>query len=50
MRKATIIQRRFRLYQLKSKTSKKLKELKDEQLRLWNSMQKEFKTQWPHIK
>ena len=36
MKKATIIQRRYRLYQLKSKTNKKLKQLRKDQMDVWN--------------
>ena len=35
MQKATIIQRRYRLYQLKSKTGQKLRDLKADQLKVW---------------
>jgi hypothetical protein len=35
MKKASIIQRRFRLYMLKSKTNKKLKELRTDQMKVW---------------
>jgi len=38
MKKASIIQRRYRLYLLKSKTNKKLRELKTDQMKVWNQM------------
>lgn len=50
MKKATIIQRKYRLYSLKSKTGKKMKDLRNEQMRLWTIMQDEFKSQWSFIK
>jgi len=50
MKKASIIQRRFRLYMLKSKTNKKLKELRTDQMKVWTQMQNEFKLKWPKIK
>ena len=50
MQKATIIQRRYRLYQLKSETGQKLKDLKADQLKVWAQMQEDFKESWKHIK
>ena len=50
MQKATIIQRRYRLYQLKSKTGQKLRDLKADQLKVWAQMQEDFKESWKHIK
>jgi hypothetical protein len=50
MQKATIIQRRYRLYQLKSKTGQKLRDLRADQLKVWSQMQEDFKQQWKHIK
>lgn len=35
---------------LKSKTNKKLKELRADQMKVWTQMQNEFKLKWPKIK
>jgi len=50
MKKAAIIQRRFRLFMLKSKTSSRLNDLRDDRLNEWRAMQNEFKAQWSEIK
>lgn len=50
MKMATTIQRRFRLYLLKSKTSHRLKEMKLTRNRHWNEMQRNFRQDWPNIK
>lgn len=50
MKVVAVIQRRFRLYMLKSKTSSKLKEKREERKRQWNQMQNDFKRRWPEIK
>jgi len=50
MEKATIIQRKFRLYQLKKSTKNKIRELLKESLAVWREMQEEFKKRWPEIK
>jgi len=50
MEKATIIQRKFRLYQLKKSTKNKIKELNKESIAVWREMQDEFKRRWGDIK
>ena len=50
MEKATIIQRKFRLYQLKKSTKTKIKELQKESIEVWREMQDEFKKRWGEIK
>lgn len=50
MEKATVIQRKFRLYQLKKSTKDKIKELNRESMNVWREMQEEFKKRWPEIK
>jgi hypothetical protein len=50
MEKATIIQRRYRLYQLKKSTKLRVKELQKESLQVWREMQEEFKQKWGEIK
>ena len=50
MEKATIIQRKFRLYQLKKSTKNKIRELYKESIAVWREMQDEFKKRWPEIK
>lgn len=50
MQKATTIQRRYRLYQLKAKTGRKLKDLRQEQATVWGLMQQEFVKSWSQIK
>ena len=50
MEKATIIQRKFRLYQLKKSTKTKIKELNKESMGVWREMQEEFKKRWGDIK
>ena len=50
MGKATIIQRRYRLWQLKNQTQKKLKKLRADSLKVWSEMQNEFKKSWPEIR
>lgn len=50
MEKATVIQRRYRLYQLKKSTRMRVKELQRESLAVWREMQTEFRGKWPEIK
>lgn len=50
MVKATIIQRKFRLYQLKKSTKIKVHQLNDQSRQVWRDMQEEFKRCWPDIK
>ena len=50
MLKATIIQRKFRLYQLKKSTKIKVHQLNDQSRAVWRDMQEEFKRCWPDIK
>lgn len=47
---ATIIQRKYRLYQLKKSTRVKIAKLKEESYKVWQEMQDEFKQCWPAIK
>lgn len=50
MGKATIIQRRFRLYQFQKHTKAKVEELTNENLFVWKEMMEEFKNKWSDIK
>ena len=50
MGKATVIQRRFRLFQEMKQTKQKIEELNNESLFVWREMQEEFKRMWPEIK
>lgn len=50
MEKATVIQRIFRLYQLKKSTRSRVKELHKESMKVWRDMQDEFKSKWHEIK
>jgi hypothetical protein len=50
MGKATIIQRRFRLYQFQKQTKAKVEELTNESLFVWKEMMEEFKNKWQDIK
>jgi IQ domain-containing protein H len=50
MEKATIIQRRYRLYQLKKSTKMRVRELQKESIQVWREMQEEFKHKWGEIK
>lgn len=50
MKQATTIQGRYRLWQLKNQTQKKLKKLRADQLEAWRDMQKSFKELWPTMK
>lgn len=50
MRMATILQRRYRLFQLKKSTMLKIKKLREESFKVWEEMQEEFKQCWPAIK
>lgn len=50
MSKATIIQRRFRLYQFQKQTKSKVEELTNESLFVWKEMMEEFKNKWADIK
>ena len=50
MKMAAVIQRRYRLHLLKSKTSVRLREIRQDRIDEWNKMQDEFKSNWPHIK
>ena len=44
--KAKVIQQRYRLWQLKNQTQKKLKKLRADSMRVWNEMQNQFKNSW----
>lgn len=50
MSKATIIQRRWRLFQLMKNTKAKIKQFNEESLNEWRIMMKEFRKRWPEIK
>ena len=50
MEKATVIQRRYRLYQLKKSTRMRVRELQKESMSVWREMQEEFKSKWSDIK
>lgn len=50
MKKATKIQRRFRLYLFQKQTKDKVEELTNESLFVWKEMMDEFKVKWPQIK
>jgi IQ domain-containing protein H len=50
MKKAVIIQRRFRLYQMAKATKVKIEELNSESLNVWREMMEEFKKRWNLIK
>ena len=50
MLKATIIQRKYRLYQLKKSTKQKVYQLNEQSRQVWRDMQDEFKRCWPEIK
>ena len=50
MIKATVIQRKFRLYQLKKSTKVKVQQLNQQSREVWRDMQEEFKRCWPEIK
>ena len=50
MKQATIIQRKYRLYQLKKSTKVKVARLRQESLKVWREMQSEFKRCWPEIR
>lgn len=50
MKKATKIQRRFRLYLFQKQTKDRVEELTNESLFVWKEMMDEFKAKWPAIK
>lgn len=50
MKKATKIQRRFRLYLFQKQTKDRVEELTNESLFVWKQMMDEFKEKWPAIK
>ena len=50
MAKATVIQRKFRLYQLMKSTKAKIKELNNESMKVWREMMDEFKGKWSEIR
>ena len=50
MTQATVIQRRYRLWQLKNQTQIKLRKLKENSAIAWKDMQNEFKRSWKGIK
>lgn len=50
MIRASRIQKRYRLWQLKNQTQKKLKKLREDSIRVWGEMQNEFKKSWNHIR
>jgi len=49
MKKATMIQRRFRLYLFQKQTKERVEELTNESLFVWREMMDEFKQRWPSI-
>lgn len=50
MEKATIIQRRFKLYMFQKQTKERVEELTNEALFVWKEMMDEFKQKWQAIK
>ena len=50
MQKATLIQRRFRLYLFQKQTKQRVEEINMHSLMLWREMQEEFKVKWNDIK
>jgi len=50
MQKATVIQRRFRLFQFQKQTKQKVEELNNESLFVWREMMEEFRCKWPDIR
>jgi IQ domain-containing protein H len=50
MSRATYIQRKYRLFQIKNKTKIKLRQLMEDRYENWNDMQDQFKIMWPTIK
>jgi len=50
MKKAMIIQRRFRLYLFQKQTKDRVEELTNESLFVWKEMMDEFQQKWPAIK
>jgi hypothetical protein len=50
MKMATVIQRKFRLYQLKKSTKSKVNQINNEAMSHWREMQGEFKRCWSEIK
>lgn len=50
MSKATIIQRRWRLFQLMKNTKAKIKQFNEESINEWKIMMKEFRRRWPEVK
>jgi len=50
MEKATVIQRLYRLYQLKKSTRYRTQELHKESMKVWREMQLEFRSKWHEIK
>jgi hypothetical protein len=50
MGKATIIQRRFRLFLFQKQTKARVEELTNESLFVWREMMEEFKSKWSDIK
>ena len=50
MQKATLIQRRFRLFLFQKHTKERVEEINASNLALWREMQEEFKARWPEIK
>ena len=50
MKKATKIQRRFRLYLFQKQTKDRVEELTNESLFVWKEMMDEFKEKWQLIK
>lgn len=50
IKQASVIQRRFRLFMLKSKTSKRVESIKQARIDEWKKMQDTFKSHWDEIK
>jgi hypothetical protein len=50
MEKAAVIQRKFRLFQLRRSTKQKILELNQESIIVWREMMEEFKKRWSEIK
>lgn len=47
---ATVIQRKYRLWQIKHKTRKKIKKINADSYKVWLKMQEEFRKNWGTIK
>jgi len=50
MKKAQVIQRRFRLYLFQKQTKDRVEELTNESLYVWREMMDEFQQKWSYIR